>query len=216
MTEIISILLAFSAKIGYLGIVLLMAIESSFIPFPSEIVIPPAAYLASQGQFNVYLVIIAGIVGSLIGAIINYFLASTLGRHMVYALVNKKFAKFLLLSEQKIKYAEEYFLKYGNISTFLGRLVPAVRQLISVPAGFSKMKLKNFIIFTALGSGLWTIILAVVGYVFGANQDLFFSYYHSFKIAIYGLVGMITAVGAFFWIRIIIKNKKNNNTVKDA
>ena len=96
MTEIISILLVFSAKIGYLGIVFLMTIESSFIPFPSEIVIPPAAYLASQGEFNIYLVIIAGIFGSLIGAIINYFLALTLGRHIIYALVNKKFAKLLL------------------------------------------------------------------------------------------------------------------------
>jgi len=177
MVAFVNYLLAFSAKIGYPGIVFLMTVESSFIPFPSEIIIPPAAYLASQGQFNIYLVIIAGVAGSLIGAAINYFLAMTLGRRIVYSLAGTKISKLLLITEKKIKKAEDYFLLYGAISTFLGRLVPAVRQLISIPAGFSRMNFKKFIFYTALGSGLWTIILAVIGYVFGSNKELLEKYY---------------------------------------
>ncbi len=123
-------------EIGYLGITLLITIESSFIPFPSEIVIPPAAYLAQQGEMNIFLVILAGIIGSLLGALINYFLAYTLGRKVVYSLVNLKIFRFLLINKEKVVKAEEYFLKYGNFSTFMGRFIPAVRQLISIPAGF--------------------------------------------------------------------------------
>ena len=141
-------------EIGYLGITLLITIESSFIPFPSEIVIPPAAYLAQQGEMNIFLVILAGIIGSLLGALINYFLAYTLGRKVVYSLVNLKIFRFLLINKEKVVKAEEYFLKYGNFSTFMGRFIPAVRQLISIPAGFSKMNLKNFILYTSLGSGI--------------------------------------------------------------
>jgi len=195
MTLFINYLLAFSAKIGYGGIVLLMTVESSFIPFPSEIIIPPAAYLASQGQFNIYLVIIAGLIGSLIGAIVNYFLALTLGRQIIYSLANKKIARLFLLSEKKIKKAEAYFLKYGGISTFLGRLVFAVRQLISIPAGFSRMNFKKFIFYTALGSGLWIIILAILGYFFGAQKEIFTKLYIEAKyIGIFGSLFVILAV----------------------
>jgi membrane protein DedA with SNARE-associated domain len=164
-------------KIGYWGIMGLMAIESSFIPFPSEIIIPPAAYLAQQGQFNIYLVILAGIVGSLVGALVNYCLAYTLGRKIVYSLSRQKFARFLLINQEKVVRAEKYFLKYGNISTLLGRLVPWIRQLISIPAGFSKMNLTSFIFYTSLGSGIWVTILAVLGYSFGSNQGMLEKYY---------------------------------------
>lgn len=212
LTNLVNILLEFSSQIGYAGVVLLMTIESSFVPFPSEIVVPPAAYLAAQGEFNVYLVILSGIVGSLLGALINYFLARTLGRKIVYSLINKKFTKYLLLSESKLTRAEEYFRKYGAISTFIGRLIPAIRQLISIPAGFSKMKMNRFLFFTFLGSGLWTIILAVLGYTFGANQEAILAYYNEFKHLVYSLIVIVVLVIVFFWIRSICNNKRYKDT----
>jgi len=158
---LLSLVSSIISKIGYYGIFILITIESSFIPFPSEIVIPPAAYLAQQGEMNIFLVILAGIIGSLLGALINYFLAYTLGRKVVYSLVNLKIFRFLLINKNKVIKAEKYFIKYGNFSTFMGRFIPAVRQLISIPAGFSKMNLKNFILYTSLGSGIWVIVLAI-------------------------------------------------------
>lgn len=173
----VNALLNFSESIGYWGILLLMTIESSFIPFPSEIVVPPAAYLAQQGEFNIYLVILFGILGSLAGALINYYLALWLGRPVVYKIVNKGFMRFFLLNEIKIYKAEKYFLKYGNISTFVGRLIPGVRQLISLPAGFSKMPMKSFLFYTFLGSGIWTAILALQGYLVGVYKDIVIQYF---------------------------------------
>ncbi len=189
-------------EIGYLGITLLITIESSFIPFPSEIVIPPAAYLAQQGEMNIFLVILAGIIGSLLGALINYFLAYTLGRKVVYSLVNLKIFRFLLINKEKVVKAEEYFLKYGNFSTFMGRFIPAVRQLISIPAGFSKMNLKNFILYTSLGSGIWVIVLAILGYCFGSNKELIAKYYEYISIS-FIVLSIILIVGI-----VIKKNKK--------
>ena len=135
------ILLDFTQGMGYTGVLFLMTIESSFIPFPSELVITPAAYLASKGEMNIVLVVFFGILGSLIGALINYYLAMYLGRPLVYALTEKKFSKILLINSKKLEKAEKFFLKYGEFSTFTGRLIPVVRQLISLPAGFTKMKL---------------------------------------------------------------------------
>ncbi len=200
MSTITALLLSFSMHMGYPGIVLLMTVESSFIPFPSEVVIPPAAYLAAQGQFNIYLVIVSGILGSLLGAIFNYFLAITLGRTIIYSLIDKKIARWLLLDRCKLERSEEYFRRYGALSTFVGRLIPAVRQLISIPAGFSRMKFGRFLLFTALGSGLWTTVLAVVGYVFGANQEAILRYYDIFKYFIYGVIGIGFIALVIYWI----------------
>jgi len=177
MIGLLNLLLSFSQSIGYSGIVLLMAVESSFIPFPSEIVIPPAAYLASQGEMNIFLVILAGLIGSLIGAIINYYIAISLGRFLIYKIADHKICNFLFINSKKIKKAENYFLQYGNVSTFLGRFIPAVRQLISLPAGFARMNFKKFVFWTSLGSGIWVTILAFLGYMFGANQELLIKYY---------------------------------------
>lgn len=196
-------MLDFSHSIGYTGIIVLMTIESSFIPFPSEIIIPPAAYLASLGKMNIYLVIISGIIGSLLGAIINYILALTLGRKIIFILANTKVARMLLITENKIAKAENYFLKYGNVSTFIGRLVPAVRQLISIPAGFSKMNFGKFIFYTFLGSATWTIILALLGYTFGANQELLLKYYKQISLAF-----IILALVVIFGIILYQKKKK--------
>ncbi len=172
----INILLDFSANFGYLGVLILMTVESSFIPFPSELIIPPAAFLAQQGEFNIFLVIFFGILGSIIGALINYYLAKFLGRPVAYKLINKGWARFFLLNELKLRKAEKYFLKYGNMSTFIGRLIPGIRQLISLPAGFSQMKLTSFIFFTTLGAGIWVVILALQGYLIGVYKEFFITY----------------------------------------
>jgi membrane protein DedA with SNARE-associated domain len=201
----INFFLALSSKMGYWGVFFLMTIESSFIPFPSEIIIPPAAYLAQKGEFNIYLVVLFGILGSLIGALINYYLAYTLGRKIVYTLVDKKFFKALMLNSKKIEQSEKFFLKYGNISTLIGRLVPVIRQLISLPAGFSKMNLKNFIIYTSIGSGIWTIILACLGYYLGANKNTLEKYFGEIELFFIG-IALITFI--YLLINYLIKKKK--------
>lgn len=151
--------------LNYWTITLLMTIESSFIPFPSEVVVPPAAWkTASGGGMNIGLVIFFATLGSNIGALINYFLARWLGRPLVYRFANSRAGHLCLLSQEKVEAAERYFDDHGAMSTLLGRLVPAVRQLISIPAGLARMHLGKFILFTTLGSGLWNSILAFLGY----------------------------------------------------
>ena len=152
-------------NMNYGNITLLMAIESSFIPFPSEVVVPPAAYkAAASGELNVWLVVFFATLGAVIGAFINYFLALWLGRPIVYKFANSRFGHMCLLDEQKVKKAEEFFVQYGVTATLVGRLVPAVRQLISIPAGLARMNLAKFALFTAIGAGLWNGILAALGY----------------------------------------------------
>ena len=151
--------------LNYWVITLLMAIESSFIPFPSEVVVPPAAYLAaSGGELNVFVGVICAPVGAIIGALVNYFLALHLGRPLVYRFANSRWGHLCLIDEEKVKIAEQYFDNHGAIGTFVGRLVPAVRQLISIPAGLSRMSLPRFVLYTTLGAGLWNSILAAIGY----------------------------------------------------
>ena len=151
---------------NYWTITLLMAIESSFIPFPSEVVVPPAAYKAAGGNsdLNVYLVVLFATIGANIGALINYYLAYFVGRPIVYKFANSRFGHMCLIDEDKVKHAEAYFDKHGALSTFVGRLIPAVRQLISIPAGLAKMKLSTFLLYTTLGAGIWNTILAGIGY----------------------------------------------------
>ena len=152
-------------NLNYWTITLLMTIESSFIPFPSEVVVPPAAYKAAVGDsMNVYLVVLFATLGADLGALINYFLAKWLGRPIVYKFANSRFGHMCLIDEAKVQHAEEYFDKHGALSTFIGRLIPAVRQLISIPAGLAKMKLGTFLLYTTLGAGIWNSILAAIGY----------------------------------------------------
>lgn len=151
--------------LNYWTVTLLMAIESSFIPFPSEVVVPPAAYKAAvNGEMNIFLVVLFATIGADIGALINYYLAKWLGRPIVYKFANSRFGHMCLIDEAKVQHAEEYFDKRGALSTFIGRLIPAVRQLISIPAGLAKMKLSTFLLYTTLGAGLWNAILAFIGY----------------------------------------------------
>ena len=153
-------------NLNYWTITLLMAIESSFIPFPSEVVVPPAAYKAAGGNsdLNVYLVVLFATIGANIGALINYYLAYFVGRPIVYKFAYSRFGHMCLIDEDKVKHAEAYFDKHGALSTFVGRLTPAVRQLISIPAGLAKMKLSTFLLYTTLGAGIWNTILAGIGY----------------------------------------------------
>ena len=153
-------------NLNYWTITLLMTIESSFIPFPSEVVVPPAAYKAASGngELNVYLVVFFATIGANIGALINYFLAYFVGRPIVYRFANSRLGHICLINDEKVKYAEEYFDKHGALSTFIGRLIPAVRQLISIPAGLAKMKLSTFLFYTTLGAGIWNAILAAIGF----------------------------------------------------
>lgn len=152
-------------NLNYWTITLLMAIESSFIPFPSEVVVPPAAYkAAATGELNVWLVIFFATLGALIGAFVNYFLALWLGKPIVYKFANSRLGHMCLLDEQKVVKAEQFFIRYGVAATLVGRLVPAVRQLISIPAGLAKMNIAKFALFTAIGAGLWNGVLAALGY----------------------------------------------------
>lgn len=172
----------YMAHINYGTIVFLMAIESSFIPFPSEIIIPPAAYKAAQGDMNIFFVVLAGSIGAMIGALFNYYFALLLGRKLIYSFADTRIARFLLVSRESIEKSEKYFIKHGKSSTLIGRFIPAIRQLISLPAGLAKMNLKDFLTYTFIGSTLWNIILALLGYFFYTQKDILEKYYHQLTI----------------------------------
>lgn len=158
--------------LSYWVVTLLMAIESSFIPFPSEVVVPPAAYMAATtGEMNVFLVVFFATIGAIIGALVNYFLARYLGRPLVYRFAESRVGHMCLIDTKKVENAERYFDEHGAIGTFFGRLVPAVRQLISIPAGLARMSLARFVFYTSLGAGLWNSILAAMGWYIGRNYS---------------------------------------------
>jgi len=173
MHELITWLVNTIGALGYPGIFLLMAMESSVIPVPSELVMPPAGYLAQQGQMNIWIAILMGTVGSLVGAYANYFAAHYLGRPLIL-----KYGKYVWITEEKFAKVERYFQDHGEISTFIGRLLPVVRHLISLPAGLAGMNHVKFSLYTLLGAGIWVTILAWIGYIIGANQELIMEYSH--------------------------------------
>lgn len=155
----------FSNNASYLFVFIFMVVESSFIPFPSEVVVPPAVYFGlANGNMNIVLIVLIATLGAMIGATINYYLSLWLGRPIVYKFANSKLGHLCLIDEAKVQKSEQYFDKHGAASTYFGRLIPAVRQLISIPAGLSKMNIVKFETFTALGAMTWNIILAVLGY----------------------------------------------------
>ena len=171
--EIVNWIISTVGTLGYTGIVVMMFLESSFFPFPSEVVMVPAGYLASQGEMSLALVIFFGILGAILGSLFNYWLAYKFGRIAIL-----KFGKYFFMNENRLMKIEDYFYKHGHISTFIGRLIPGVRQYISLPAGLGKMDLRLFTIFTALGAGIWVIILVLLGYFIGQNQALIKEYLH--------------------------------------
>lgn len=155
-------------NMSYLLVFLLMVVESSFIPFPSEVIVPPAAYLATtRGDMNLFLVVVVATAGALVGALVNYFLSLWIGRPIVYKFAESRLGRMCLITPEKVEHAEQYFDKHGAASTFIGRLIPAVRQLISIPAGLARMNLGVFAIFTSLGAAVWNTILAALGYWLG-------------------------------------------------
>jgi len=184
---------------GYLGIFLMMAIESSFFPFPSEIVLVPAGYLASQGEMSIAMIILSALGGSMVGAFVNYYLALTLGRKILI-----KYGKYFFIKEEALVKMELFFTKHGHISTFTGRLIPGIRQLISIPAGLARMNLVEFSLFTGLGAGLWALVLTLLGYFIGENQALINTYLQ--EITIFVLAGLVIIVGIYY----TIKKKRND------
>jgi membrane protein DedA with SNARE-associated domain len=188
MNELISQVVDwYMANMNYFTITLLMAIESSFIPFPSEIIVPPAAYKAANGELNIYLVVFFSSLGALIGALFNYYFAKYLGQAMLLKFADTRIARMMLVDRAAVEKAEAYFRKNGNVSTLIGRFVPGIRQLISLPAGLVSMNMKNFIIYTVIGSTAWNIILAILGYFFYSQKEKLEMYYHEITYVMLGL-----------------------------
>lgn len=198
----------YNSNLNYWTIALLMAIESSFIPFPSELVIPPAAYQAMQpgSNLNLALIVVAGGVGALIGAYINYFLARLFGRPIVYKFADSRLGHFLLIDVDKVKKAEKYFRDHGAISTFVGRLITVIRQLISIPAGLSKMKLLPFTLYTLLGASIWNCVLVFLGYLAHGQKDLIEKYNSELAIAL--LAAGALFIGYMVWNAVKPKKKE--------
>ena len=206
-----SLLHWYDANMNYLAVGALMTLESSFIPFPSEVVIPPAVYVAcnpqSAGGMRVWLVVLAGTLGALLGALVNYLLSLWLGRPIVYAFARSRLGRMLQLSEDKVQRAELYFNDHGAVSTLVGRFIPVIRQLISIPAGLSRMNLLSFSFFTTLGALAWNCILALLGWLAykAADPSVIERYSRQLSVII---VALFVAVILFFVIRYFIKKNK--------
>ena len=204
----------YAAHMNYASITALMTIESSFIPFPSEVVIPPAVYVASEptsalcatGNYpgDVALIVLFGTVGAMLGAVINYLLSMWLGRPIIYKFADSRVGHLLLLSSEKVQKAENYFNDHGKVSTFIGRLIPGIRQLISIPAGLAKMHFGQFMLYTFLGAFIWNTVLALLGYIAHGQADLINQYSHELSIIILALVGVVVIyyVGKIVYKRI--------------
>jgi membrane protein DedA with SNARE-associated domain len=186
-------IVTYVAQFGYAGIFIMMFLESTFFPLPSEIVLIPAGYLAYQGEMDAGLVILYGTLGSIGGALFNYYLAKWLGRAFLL-----KYGKYMLIKEKTIINIEEFFKTHGSISTFSGRLIPVVRHYISIPAGIAQMNMTKFIAYTALGAGIWAAVLTILGYAIGHNQALLKEYLDHIIIATLVAVAVIVAV--YVWL----------------
>lgn len=204
----------YDANMNYTAVGLLMTLESSFIPFPSEVVIPPAVYVASnpdtKGGMKIWLIVLIGTLGAMLGAYINYFLSRWLGRPIIYAFADSKAGRLLRLSKEKVQRAEDYFNDHGNVSTLVGRLIPVIRQLISIPAGLSKMNIAAFSVFTFIGAAVWNCILALLGYLAyrAADPTVIERYSHELSVAI---IILFAAAIVFFVLRALIRKKKGTH-----
>ena len=202
--QVVTWIVSTIGRMGYTGVVALMFLESSFVPFPSEVVVPPAGYLAAKGQMNLFLVILAGIAGSILGAIFNYWISLTFGRPFF-----ERYGKYFLVSDKALERADVYFARHGHISTFISRLLPGIRQLISLPAGLTRMNVPLFLFYTTLGSGIWVVTLAWVGFWVGNNQALVHRYMHT---ASYVLAAFCVTLAAAYVFHCRRKNKKIEKT----
>ena len=217
MSLIDKIIAWYSVHMNYASITALMAVESSFIPFPSEVVIPPAAFVAGQPEsvlcatgnylVDVLIIVLFGTLGAMIGAIINYGLSVWLGRIVIYKFADSKLGHMCLLSSEKIQRAEEYFREKGNVSTFVGRFIPGIRQLISIPAGLSRMHFGAFLWWTFLGAFIWNCVLALLGYVAAGQMSLIKEYSHELSVAILLLLGAAVLFYAAKYLIALAKRK---------
>jgi len=201
--EIAQTIVQYIGDMGYWGIFLLMFLESTFFPFPSEIIMIPAGYLAYQGEMNVSLVVLIGILGSLLGALFNYYLAMHFGRKFIL-----KYGKYFFIKEETLDKLEVFFTRHGELSTFNGRLIPGIRQLISLPAGLAKMNIARFSLYSALGAGIWVVVLVALGYLLGSNEALISEYLHTATI-----IALICVV--FITLFYIIRNKRRKEILED-
>ena len=190
-------------RLGYVGITALMFLESSFFPFPSEVVVPPAGFLAAEGKMSLPVVIFCGVAGSLLGAIFNYYLALKLGRYFLI-----KYGKYFFVSEKSLNKAENFFKKHGAVSTFVGRLLPGIRQYISLPAGIARMRLDLFSLYTSLGAGIWVVVLALLGYYIGNTRERLQESLDSISVALFFLCVTIIAIYVL-WYRSKAKKLKD-------
>ena len=212
----------YNEHLNYGTVTLLMTIESSFIPFPSEVIVPPAAYQACNSDnealyvtpykfINILLVILFATIGAILGALVNYVLALWLGRPIIYWFADSKVGHLLLLDSSKVQKAEDYFRAHGNVSTLVGRFIPAIRQLISIPAGLAKMHIGMFILFTSIGAACWNSVLAILGYVAHGQKDLIDKYNHELTVALLAVVALGIAYVVFKWILAARKRKSTGN-----
>lgn len=204
---IISFIVNTVGKLGYAGIVLLMGLESSFVPFPSEVIMAPAGYHVSQGQMNMVLVIICGITGSILGSLLNYWIAARFGRTFLL-----KYSRYFFLNHEKFAKFEKFFNTHGEITTFIGRLIPVVRQYISFPAGLVRMNMVKFILYTGLGAGIWVTILAFVGYFVGNNIEMVKQDVHKIGYVMFPVLALIAVVYTVLYKR---KKKKTAEAVPE-
>ena len=207
MQEIVNFLVDSIGQMGYFGIFTLMFLESSFFPFPSEVVMIPAGYLAFKGEMNLVLVLISGVLGSLAGAWFNYILALKFGRNLLSKIVSHK----------KLDKLEEFFTNHGHISTFTGRLIPGIRQYISFPAGLAKMDSIKFTIYTILGAGIWIMVLTLLGYFIGQNEQLIHSYLNG--IIVTTMILIIILVGWYIQQKrqfSVLESKRYKNKIKKS
>jgi membrane protein DedA with SNARE-associated domain len=180
-------------SLGYVGIFAMMFLESSFFPFPSEVVMIPAGYLASKGEMNLFVAIVMGVLGSLAGALFNYYLAVKLGRKLLL-----KYGHYVFFTQETLDKVEAFFQKHGSFSTLSGRLIPVVRQYVSLPAGLARMHLGLFSLYTSLGAGLWVTILALLGYYFGQNETLLKENLYTVTVTVVGFIGVCGVV--YVWL----------------
>ena len=197
MHEIVNMVVELVSQFGYLGIFIMMFLESTFFPFPSEVAMVPAGYLAAKGDMNLIISIVVGTAGSLTGALFNYFLARKYGRKGVL-----RFGKYFFFTEEKLQKMEAFFVNHGSFSTFVARLIPGVRQLVSLPAGLSKMPLDKFTLHTVLGAGLWVMVLVLLGYFLGDNEALIKEYLHQIVLVTLGLIVIASMIYIFMNKRI--------------
>jgi membrane protein DedA with SNARE-associated domain len=201
--QIAETIVQYIGDMGYLGIFLLMFLESTFFPFPSEIIMIPAGYLAYKGEMNVYIVVLVGILGSVAGALFNYYLAMHFGRKFIL-----KYGKYFFIKEETLDKLEAFFIKHGELSTFNGRLIPGIRQLISLPAGLAKMNIAKFSLYSGLGAGIWVIVLVSLGYLLGSNEELISEYLKSAT-----LIALISVV--FITIFYVVRNRRRKEILED-